>query len=59
MKVNWDSEKCCHSGKCVAALPEVFKIENGQFLIQPENASEAEVMKVVEACPAKAFTAES
>ncbi len=59
MKVNWDSEKCSHAGKCVGALPEVFKIENGQFVIQPENASDAEVMKVVEACPAKAFTAEA
>ncbi len=59
MNVKWDSEKCCHSGKCVGALPEVFKIENGQFLIQTENGSDADIMKVVEACPAKAFTAES
>jgi uncharacterized Fe-S cluster protein YjdI len=34
----------------------VFKIESGNFVIQPENATEAEVLKVVEACPAKAFS---
>jgi uncharacterized Fe-S cluster protein YjdI len=59
MKVNWDSNACCHSGNCVKTLPEVFKIENGNFVIQPENASEAEVLKVVAACPAKAFSVES
>jgi uncharacterized Fe-S cluster protein YjdI len=56
MKVNWDSKACCHSGNCVKSLPEVFKIESGNFVIQPENATEAEVLKVVEACPAKAFS---
>jgi uncharacterized Fe-S cluster protein YjdI len=56
MKVNWDSEKCSHSGNCVKSLPEVFKIENGNFVIEPEKASEAEVLKVVAACPAKAFS---
>lgn len=59
MKVNWDSEKCIHNGNCVRSLPEVFKIENGNFVIQPENASEAEVLKVVAACPGKAFTVEN
>lgn len=59
MKVNWDSEKCSHSGNCVKSLPAVFKIENGNFVIQPENANEAEVLKVVAACPAKAFSVES
>ena len=58
MKVNWDSKACSHSGKCVGALPEVFKIENGQFVIEPENASEAEVLKAVAACPSKAFSVE-
>ncbi len=58
MKVNWDSKACSHSGKCVGSLPDVFKIENGQFVIQPENASEAEVLKAVEACPSKAFSVE-
>lgn len=55
MEVIWDSKACCHSGNCVKSLPEVFKVENGNFVIHPENASEAEVRKVVAACPAKAF----
>ncbi|MFV1922333.1 MAG: (4Fe-4S)-binding protein [Methylotenera sp.] len=59
MKVNWDSEKCIHNGNCVRTLPNVFKIENGNFVIQPENASEEEVLKVVAACPGKAFSVES
>lgn len=59
MKVNWDSQACCHSGNCVKSLPEVFKIENGNFVIQPENASDEKVHKVIDACPAKAFSAES
>jgi len=59
MKVNWDSNACSHSGKCVGALPEVFKIENGNFVIRPEKASEEEVLKAVANCPAKAFTVES
>lgn len=59
MKVSWDSKVCCHSGNCVKSLPEVFKVENGNFIIQPENASEEEVIKVVNACPAKAFSIES
>ena len=55
MEDDWDSKACCHSGNCVKSLPEVFKVENGNFVIQPENASEAEVHRVVAACPAKAL----
>ena len=58
MKVTWDDKACCHSGNCVRTLPEVFKIENGQFVIQPENASDELVLQVVAACPAKALRAE-
>jgi uncharacterized Fe-S cluster protein YjdI len=55
MEVIWESGKCCHSGNCVKTLPQVFKVQNGNFVIQPENASEVEVRKVVNACPAKAL----
>lgn len=58
MKVTWDDKACCHSGNCVKTLPEVFKIENGQFVIQPENASDEQVRQVVAACPGKALHAE-
>lgn len=56
MKVNWDSKACSHSGKCVQALPGVFKIEGGQFVIESGNASDEEVRKVVAACPAQALS---
>jgi uncharacterized Fe-S cluster protein YjdI len=58
MEVIWDSKACCHSGNCVKSLPEVFKVENGSFVIQPENADKEEVRKVVAACPAKALRVE-
>jgi len=55
MKVIWDEKACCHSGNCVLSLPEVFKIEDGKFVIQPENASEDQVRQVVSACKANAL----
>lgn len=58
MKVVWDNNACCHSGNCVKSLPEVFKVENGAFVIEPENANESDVRKVVAACPAKALKIE-
>ncbi len=58
MKVIWDDKACCHSGNCVRTLPEVFKIENGQFVIQPENASDEQVLEVVAACKANALRVE-
>lgn len=58
MKVIWDDKACCHSGNCVRTSPEVFKIENGQFVIQPENASDEQVLEVVAACKANALRVE-
>ncbi len=58
MKVVWNEQACCHSGNCVKTLPQAFKVENGQFLIQPENASAEQVRQVVTACPGKALRIE-
>ncbi len=58
MNVTWDANKCCHNGNCVKTLPEVFMIENEQFVIKPENASTEAVTKTVNACPAKALKIE-
>ncbi|MBS0329188.1 MAG: (4Fe-4S)-binding protein, partial [Proteobacteria bacterium] len=55
MKVVWNEKACCHSGNCVKTLPQVFKVEDGKFVIQPENATEEQVRQVVAACPAKAL----
>lgn len=58
MKVTWDEKICCHNGNCVKSLPEVFKVENGQFLIQPENSTKEKITQVVSQCPSKALSIE-
>jgi uncharacterized Fe-S cluster protein YjdI len=55
MQVLWDSNKCCHAGVCVKSLPEVFKAEDGQFVIDPSKASDEEVISVVSQCPSGAL----
>jgi uncharacterized Fe-S cluster protein YjdI len=57
MQVKWDESKCCHAGICVKSLPDVFKVENGEFLIDPSQASDEEVKKVVNQCPSGALEA--
>jgi uncharacterized Fe-S cluster protein YjdI len=58
MNVKWDEKACCHSGNCVKSLPEVFAVENGQFVARPENASAEKVREIVAACPGKALSIE-
>jgi len=55
MNIQWDEKKCSHSGLCVKSLPEVFKVENGQFMIDPDKATEDEVVKVIKQCPSGAL----
>ena len=38
MKVSWDENVCIHAGKCVGGAPEVFKIEDGKFVIDTDAA---------------------
>jgi uncharacterized Fe-S cluster protein YjdI len=58
MKVNWDGNACCHSGNCVKSLPEVFAVEDGQFVSRPENAPAERVREIVAACPGNALSIE-
>jgi uncharacterized Fe-S cluster protein YjdI len=55
MKVTWNKNTCCHSGTCVKSLPDVFKVEDGKFKIDPAKASEEEVENVVNQCPSGAL----
>jgi uncharacterized Fe-S cluster protein YjdI len=55
MKIQWDEKQCSHSGQCVKSLPEVFKVENGQFMIEPDKAAENEVVNVIKQCPSSAL----
>jgi len=53
--VTWDESVCIHAGKCVEGLPQVFKVENGQFVIDESAASADEIKSTVEACPSGAL----
>lgn len=55
LEVTWDSKTCIHSGNCVRTLPQVFKVENGKFVIDPSAADDAKVRATVAACPSKAL----
>lgn len=55
MNVTWDQNRCCHAGVCVSSLPEVFKIEEGRFVIDTSNASDGEIIEVVKQCPSGAL----
>lgn len=55
MQVKWDEHKCCHAGVCVQELPEVFKVENGEFVINTEAASKEAIAEVCSQCPSGAL----
>lgn len=55
MQITWDRNTCCHAGVCVSSLPEVFKIQEGEFVITPSAATEAEIIAVVTQCPSGAL----
>lgn len=58
MEIKWNEKTCIHAGECVKGLPQVFKVENDQFVIDPAGASEAEIRQVVTRCPSGALTIE-
>ena len=58
MKVSWDEKTCIHAGECVGNLPSVFKVEEGQFVIDESGASEADIRATVAKCPSGALTIE-
>ncbi len=55
MQVSWDSNKCCHAGVCVKSLPDVFKVEDDEFVIDTSKASDEDIEKVVGQCPSGAL----
>ena len=58
MKITWDQETCIHAGKCVQGSPNVFKIEDGQFVIDETGAPEEEIRATVASCPSGALKIE-
>lgn len=59
MEVKWDENTCSHAGVCVKTLPNVFKVEDGSFVIDTDAASEAEIKDVVSKCPSGALTCQN
>jgi uncharacterized Fe-S cluster protein YjdI len=55
VQVSWDKNVCIHSGNCVKTLPQVFKVENGKFVIDPGAADDDKVRAAVAACPSGAL----
>jgi uncharacterized Fe-S cluster protein YjdI len=55
LQVIWDKDVCIHSANCVKTLPQVFKVEQGKFVIDPSAASDSQVRATVAACPSKAL----
>lgn len=55
MQVEWDQTKCCHAGVCVNSLPDVFKVVEGEFVIDASQASKEDVENVVNQCPSGAL----
>ncbi len=58
MEIKWDEKTCIHAGECVKGLPQVFKVENDQFVIDPSGAPEAQIREVVARCPSGALRIE-
>jgi uncharacterized Fe-S cluster protein YjdI len=55
MKVIYDAQVCIHTGNCVKSFPAVFKVVDGQFVIDQQGASEAAIRQTVAACPSGAL----
>ncbi|WP_417857620.1 (4Fe-4S)-binding protein [Xanthomarina gelatinilytica] len=55
ISIIWDKEKCIHAGFCVKTLPNVYKPGENPW-INPENASEEEIVNQVSKCPSGALT---
>ena len=55
MQVTYNTNVCIHAGNCVKSLPAVFKVVDGQFVIDQQGASEAAIRQTVAACPSGAL----
>lgn len=55
MTIVWQPSKCIHAGKCVAALPNVYKPKERPW-IQIENATTAELIAQIKTCPSGALS---
>ena len=55
MKVTYDAGTCTHAGECVKGSPYVFKVVDGQFVIDTSADSEDNIRLTVSNCPSGAL----
>jgi uncharacterized Fe-S cluster protein YjdI len=55
MQVTYNPHVCIHAGNCVKSLPTVFKVVNGEFVIDQQEANEEAIRQTVAACPSGAL----
>ncbi len=55
MKVTYDAGTCTHAGECVKGAPSVFKVVDGQFVIDTSADSEDNIRLTVSNCPSGAL----
>jgi ferredoxin len=63
LRTRTDTDLCCSSGQCAAALPEIFDQDDadGRVILLVERPSAeltAAVLEAVDCCPGGAITAE-
>ena len=46
VKIGWDEKTCIHAGECVKGLPQVFKVEDGKFVVDAAAAGAADGIKL-------------
>ena len=57
-KVTYDADTCVHAGECVKGAPNVFKVVDGQFVIDTSADSEENIRTTVGNCPSGALKIE-
>ncbi len=55
MKVTYDADICSHAGECVKGAPNVFKVVDGQFVIDQTADTEENIRATVGKCPSGAL----
>lgn len=58
MKVTYDADICSHAGECVKGAPNVFKVVDGQFVIDQTADTEENIKATVGKCPSGALKIE-
>ena len=58
MKVTYNADVCTHAGECVKGAPNVFKVVDGQFVIDTSADSEENIRATVGNCPSGALVIE-